>query len=364
MVEEIKKHITKIDEKLPELLDRYRKYYASNTRYKNIGKALRYLQISKYDFLSAMQSSGEIIDLEEKFGVFVAQIDRFLKGSGLEDFDKSSLELMNFITSLENKYSQNAESKVEKLARIAEASEADSDLADKLNILEEQIKNLQSSEYQMETQKQLHQAKSLFDDASKSQSKIEAILEKVEQEKDLAIAELRDAKEGQIAYVLAEQFEKKAISLKEYVNKHQNWMTAYVALLLIYATVFLFFYLLGRDLSSYTFFFLAVAMKLPIIFMVFFHLNEYGKAKKLYEEYENKRIMAATLVNSLNRIKAELQVDTKELIEIIKTPMERIFDNPVHSIYGDKSGDKNSMKDMLEQFDKLSSIVDKMKKPN
>ncbi|MFA5454370.1 MAG: hypothetical protein WC272_03520 [Sulfurimonas sp.] len=89
------------------------------------------------------------------------------------------------------------------------------------------------------------------------------------------------------------------------------------------------------------------------------------KAKKLYEEFDYKRIMAQTLINNFALFKKELlgndtSVSSNEkLLNLIRTPLDKIFDNPVHSIYGDKSGDKNIGLDQLEKF---ASIFEKMKK--
>jgi len=238
-------------------------------------------------------------------------------------------------------------------------------LEDKIVVISEQIKNLQSSEQHIELQKQLAQAKTLFDEAASSKDKINKVLEQIKTENTKALAELDRAKQGEIAYFLSEQFSDKSVRLAKAVGWYKRNMLGWVSSLIGISLIIFSTYVLewaGVDFTTTESIIIVLALKLPIIFMVFFNLNEYGKAKKLYEEYENKRIMAATLVNSLHRIREELKIDTKDLIEIIKTPMERIFDNPVHSIYGDKSGDKNSMKDMLDQFDKLSSIMEKMKK--
>lgn len=104
-------------------------------------------------------------------------------------------------------------------------------------------------------------------------------------------------------------------------------------------------------------------LKLTINIFLFIHvaftLSEYTKAKKSYEEFDYKRIMAITLVNNYTRLKNELGLDQDKAFELIRTPFGKIFDNPVHSIYGDKSGDKNIG---LDQLEKITSIIEKMKK--
>ncbi|MDO8454987.1 MAG: hypothetical protein Q7S59_10495 [Sulfurimonas sp.] len=51
----------------------------------------------------------------------------------------------------------------------------------------------------------------------------------------------------------------------------------------------------------------------------------------------------------------------EDLLGLLTISLEKIFDNPVHSIYGDKSGDKNIGLDQLEKF---ASIFEKIKNKN
>jgi hypothetical protein len=219
----------------------------------------------------------------------------------------------------------------------------------KINELKQNITDLQSSDTQIEITKILTQTKALFEEAKDSKQLVNDEVQK-----------LLQATEREVAYTLSQQFSEKTNSLKRPIWSYLLVIIAlpiylslqdmdYVELLLKPAS---------NEIYWHTIFMLLLT-KLPIVFLIFFVLNEYTKAKKLFEEYEHKRIMAATLVNNLERLKNELHADEKDLLELIKVPFEKIFDNPVHSIYGDKSGDKNIG---LDQLEKITSIIEKMKK--
>lgn len=104
---------------------------------------------------------------------------------------------------------------------------------------------------------------------------------------------------------------------------------------------------------------LKISMNIPFFVLIGFTLNEYSKSNKLYEEYEFRRISAITLFNNYSRLINELNMEKEDLHESLKSSLDKIFDNPVHSIYGDKSGDKNIG---LDQLEKITSIIEKMKK--
>lgn len=218
-----------------------------------------------------------------------------------------------------------------------------------LNDIKESIADLQSSDTQIEITKTVAQARQLFDKAKDSQELFNNEVQK-----------LISAKERQIAYTLSEQFGKKTAALQWPVWINFTLIFIWVVVLSIQSIKYIEL-LLDPKISDPLFWktmSMVLILKLPFIFLIFFNLNEYSKAKKLFEEYEHKRIMASTLVNNLERLKNELHADEKDLLELIKVPFEKIFDNPVHSIYGDKSGDKNLG---LDQLEKITSIIEKMK---
>jgi len=68
--------------------------------------------------------------------------------------------------------------------------------------------------------------------------------------------------------------------------------------------------------------------------------------------------MAQTLINNYNRLKEDFTQEQDKLLDLLKAPIEKIFDNPVHSVYGDKSGDKGLG---IDQLEKLVSIAEKLK---
>jgi len=68
--------------------------------------------------------------------------------------------------------------------------------------------------------------------------------------------------------------------------------------------------------------------------------------------------MAQTLINNYNRLNEDFTQDQDKLLDLLKTPIEKIFDNPVHSVYGDKSRDKGLG---IDQLEKLVSIAEKLK---
>lgn len=228
-------------------------------------------------------------------------------------------------------------------------SEETSDLKKELNDIKESISDLQGSNAQIEITKMLTQANQLFEKASNSEQLVNDEVQK-----------LLQAKEGQVANTLSQQFKEKTDSLKRPI-----WINFTLIFILVIGLSLLGLkyvdLLLNPNITNEVYWHslvMVLLIKLPLIFLILFVLNEYTKAKKLFEEYEHKRIMAATLVNNLERLKQELHADEKDLLELIKTPFEKIFDNPVHSIYGDKSGDKGFA---LDDLDKITSIIEKLK---
>jgi hypothetical protein len=107
------------------------------------------------------------------------------------------------------------------------------------------------------------------------------------------------------------------------------------------------------SMDFWHFMMLKITINIPLVFYVLFTLNEYVKAKKLYEEFDYKRIVAITLINNYNQLKNEFEVTNEQALELIQTSFEKIFENPVHSIYGNKNEDKNFD---LGQIEKLASI--------
>lgn len=112
----------------------------------------------------------------------------------------------------------------------------------------------------------------------------------------------------------------------------------------------------NKSMDFWHFMMLKLTINIPILFYVLFTLNEYIKAKKLYEEFDYKRIVAITLINNYNQLKNEFEVTNEQALQLIQSSFEKIFDNPVHSIYGNKNEDKNFD---LNQIEKLASVFRK-----
>ncbi|WP_041956870.1 hypothetical protein [Sulfurospirillum arsenophilum] len=186
------------------------------------------------------------------------------------------------------------------------------------------------------------------------------------------IQELKRAKEGHIAYTLSDKLEEKLSNCR--IDKY--FKLALLCIVII-GMLIINYNLLDFSINSikeskfWELLTMKILFNIPLAFLVIFFLNEYNKAKRLFEEFDYKIIMAQTLMNNYNRLKKEFLgekdlLETKEqkiakeekLLEIFKSPIEKIFENPVHSVFGDKSGDKGLG---IEQLEKLVSIASKLK---
>ena len=233
------------------------------------------------------------------------------------------------------------------------------DLGQEIQNIKESISDLQSSDTQIEITKILTQANQLFEKAKTS-----------EQLLNNEIQELKQAKEGHIAYKLSKELQHKSDDLKKEYEKKvgsiswkpwelKGFYGAIAILLLVNLISWGIYFSCNLNIDFWQYMMLKLTINIPLIIYVAFALNEYTKAKKLYEEFDYKRILAQTLMNNYNQFKIDFTDDKDKLLDLIKTPLEKIFDNPVHSIYGDKSGDKNIG---LDQLEKITSIIEKMKK--
>jgi hypothetical protein len=231
--------------------------------------------------------------------------------------------------------------------------------SNEINEIKESIADLQSTEVQDNIQKILAKTLSLYDEAKNSSGLV-----------NQEIQELKKAKEGHIAYNLSKELQHKSDDLKkEYEKKvgslswkpweFKGFYGAIAILLLINLISWVIYFTAKLEIEFWHFMMLKLTINIPLIIYVAFALNEYTKAKKLYEEFDYKRILAQTLMNNYNQFKTDFTDDKDKLLDLIKAPLEKIFDNPVHSIYGDKSGDKNIG---LDQLEKITSIIEKMKK--
>lgn len=235
------------------------------------------------------------------------------KNSKLDIFDKELLSIFKRITELEDSFE-----KIEKKV-------------DEKNYLEFIDKSQQ-----------------LFEKAKQAESLV-----------DSEIQELKKAKEGHIAYTLSDKLEKKLSNCR--IDKYIKLLLLCFAII---GMLVINYFLLGfssdsiKDNKFWELLAMKVLFNIPLAFLVLFFLNEYNKAKRLFEEIDYKIIMAQTLMNNYNKLKDDFTKDEEKLLDLLKTPIEKIFENPVHSVFGDKSGDKGLGIDHLE---KLMSIADKLK---
>lgn len=223
-------------------------------------------------------------------------------------------------------------------------------LMKRLKKLEEVITEQNSKTYISEIVEQSNNAKELFDKAKSSESLVNA-----------EIKALKEAKEGHINYVLSKELQEKSNENKTDVEEKRRLFLISLGIVVIINATMLFLYAkypLIKDLGIWELIVMKISLIAPFVFYVFFCLNEYTKAKRLYEEFDYKRIMTQTLMNNFNMLKTDFTKDEDKLLDLLKTPIEKIFDNPVHSVYGDKSGDKGLG---LDQLEKLVSIASKFK---
>lgn len=241
---------------------------------------------------------------------------------------------------------------------LIKKSEETANLQKELNDIKESIAQLQSTEAQDNIHKILTKTLSLYDQAKNSSGLV-----------NQEIQELKKAKEGHIAYNLSKELQHKADALKEEADKKIGTLSwkplklsgfygSIIILLFVNLISWAIYFSCDLNIDFWQYMMVKLTINIPLIIYVAFALNEYTKAKKLYEEFDYKRILAQTLMNNYNQFKQDFTDNQDKLLDLIKAPLEKIFDNPVHSIYGDKSGDKNIG---LDQLEKISSIIEKMK---
>lgn len=168
-------------------------------------------------------------------------------------------------------------------------------LVEKLQKLEKEIATQKSKDYIKEIIKQSNDAKELFDNAKLSEALINS-----------EVQDLKKAKEGHIAYTLSDKLEDKLSNCR--IDKYVKFV-----LLCVVITGMLIINYNLLDFSAESIkeskFWELLAMKLlfniPLAFLVIFFLNEYNKAKRLFEEFDYKIIMAQTLMNNYNRLKED-----------------------------------------------------------
>lgn len=218
----------------------------------------------------------------------------------------------------------------------------------RLTEIEESIEGIANKVNETNYVKFVQDAEQLFEKARNA----EALVNK-------EIEELKKAKEGHIAYTLSDKLNEKVSQCKKDVrDQFILFIFSIVGVVLINCTMLGLSDKLIQDNHFWELLAMKILFNLPLVLLIFFFLNQYIKAKRLHEEFDYKVIMAQTLMNNYNRLKEDFTQDQDKLLDLLKAPIEKIFDNPVHSVYGDKSGDKGLG---IDQLEKLVSIAEKLK---
>ncbi|MBS4068228.1 hypothetical protein [Sulfurimonas sp. RIFOXYB12_FULL_35_9] len=354
----------------------------------SVAKALDTIQISGISYIN-----NEVIkDLKSFYTNISHPLAIASKAFLIDISNKSSryklIEAAKAFNNITNKISEaNTTKDISVKTEGGRAFVVGSDLDRKIDALSERIENLETKPDEIidtlkktleDAEYSSRNAKEFADKAKSSYSDTFNYVDKMKYELNTIIVKSNETLNHNISMVLTEQLQDKATKLKEEALqklgniswnplKFLGFYGAIEIALVVNITIWIIYFIMTCivSLDFWHFMIFKLTINIPLFVYVAFTLNEYTKAKKLYEEFDYKRIMAQTLMNNFALFKKELlgndtSVSSNEkLLNLIKTPLEKIFDNPVHSIYGDKSGDKNIGLDQLEKF---ASIFEKMKK--
>lgn len=330
---------------------------------------------------SNKNTQNELIESAKVFNDFITTISTVKQNSSLsepkglgnilsQNHDKSLVELIE-----DNQQKQNSSNATKLVEQAAQNIQ--------LNDLEKRIENLEKNPEEIikALNENLKQSEKLASNANELSQKSEQTLEDIlkfkqeatEQHEKL-VSKLENTINQKISVLLSDQLEKKSSRLwLETIAKFLFFVIT-VMFLFMFNKSFLELYLNISTLpiapqiypalskmEFWHFIVLKLSMNIPLFIIVGFAMNEYSKSKKLYEEYEFRKILTITLFNNYERLTKELGLVKEDLTDSLKSSLDKIFDNPIHSIYGDKSGDKNID---LDQLEKVTSIMEKMKTNN
>lgn len=317
--------------------------------FKIIGTAIEYIML----YRQAITQKEEENNSNSHIDIYSSFIKRFR-----EDMIKFAENKEN--KELEENYIESAKNIIKKLSIFSNDKTQNnikniSMTAEELKILQEKFRNLEIktdeqnfSAYIKEALQQLNVAKELFEQAKLAESLIND-----------EVQELKKAKEGHIAYTLSDKLDEKVSKCKEDVKtQFILFIFSIVGIVFINCTLLDFSVKSIQENHFWELLTMKILFNLPFVLLIFFFLNQFVKAKRLHEEFDYKVIMAQTLMNNYNRLKGDFTQDQDKLLDLLKAPIEKIFDNPVHSVYGDKSGDKGLG---IDQLEKIISIASKLK---
>lgn len=343
---------------------------------KQIQIVFDYFAVTDFSFISKVMHQEELLTIKNRYSPYKLAMEAFLTYG-----DNDKLKIFIDANSKIYDYIEHINSGAEKAIFPPIDPE---NLHDELQEIYKRIDNLENKPDKLlnEAQKTLNEIDKLQLVTEGKERKSTQIYENIqnianqteEKAKEL-ITNLEKLRNKEISVELANQLENKANKLR--ISSFVKFVFFILSILLLVAfnTEFINAYLyktapenalishqlIGNinRLSFWQVMTLKLSMNIPFFVLIGFTLNEYSKSNKLYEEYEFRRISAITLFNNYSRLINELNMEKEDLHESLKSSLEKIFDNPVHSIYGDKSGDKHIG---LDQLEKITSIIEKMKK--
>jgi len=339
-----------------------------------IRSVLNYFRTADFTFISTLDNQEKLLNLENQFSPYKISIETFLDGSTqqrLNNFLANNSKMYEFIENvikaIKEEFSPTTEKNTtDELQEIYKRIDVLENKPEKM--LKEAEKTLNEiDKLQLLTEGKEQKSTQIYEN-------IQKIANQTEQKAKELLLNLEKMRDREISVELAHQLEDKSKKLwKESNGKYLIFLVSIVLLLIFNISLFND-YLGLADLNTTTVSILSVphitkldfwqfmTMKLiiniPFLIFIAFALNEYSKSNKLYEEYEFRRISAITLFNNYSKLINELNMKKEDLHESLKSSLDKIFDNPVHSIYGNKNGDKNIGLDQLEKF---ASIFEKMK---
>jgi hypothetical protein len=320
-----------------------------------LNSVLNFFRVSDFSFIDKADTQW-LLEIENIFSPFKIAINAFIDSSSKD-------RLINIISKSEPIFEY-----MQRLDKLSETQKQAKDTKFEAPSLEEIVSRIEKIEKIPKefldgiknADKQAQQTLELLKDfASEASRNAEDILNS-KQNAEKQLEQLTKMRDHQISVELSEQFDKKTKQLGRLGMIMMVYFLVGILGLFVFNlefnSILIKLEMINKDFLET--FILRIAFGMPIIFVILVFYNEYLKSNKLYEEYEFKRISAITLFNNHSRLKNELGVTSEELSESLKVSMDRIFTNPVHSIFGDKSADANIG---IEQLEKIISSIEKLK---
>jgi hypothetical protein len=338
-------------------------YQLSSDSLNEIQSVLNYFRTNDFSFIKTIKSQEGLLKIESLFSAYKISMEAFITTSTvkrLEHFIENNSKVYeyigNIISAMKEQFTPiDSETKADYLQEIYKRIE---NLEKKPDTLIEEAQNTFNEIEKLELITKGREEKS-----NQIYENIQKIATKSEQKALELISTLEKLRDKEISVELAIQLEEKCKTLKK--DKDIPFRNMNLFIVAIFLTNILLWTpwiqekLNIQNIEFWQHFLIAFSLNIPWFAMFGFNVNEYTKLNKLHEEYEFRRISAITLFNNYSQLINELNLTKEDLHESLKSSLDKIFDNPVHSIYGDKSGDKNIG---LDQLEKITSIIKKIEK--